>query len=77
MNNLEHIGAAIKRDLPDAQVNIEDLSGAGDHLKVSVISKCFAGLSKIQQHQLIYASLKEELNNESIHALALNTSTPN
>ena len=76
MNNLEDIRAAIKKDLPDAQVIIEDMSGAGDHLQISVISKGFAGLSRIQQHQLIYAALKDQLASESIHALALNTSTP-
>ncbi len=72
----EEVGLAIKRVLPDALVTVEDLSGGGDHLQVSVVSKAFAGLSLIRQHQLVYGALKDELASEAIHALALNTSTP-
>ena len=77
MVDFEDISAAIRRELPDADVTIEDMSGGGDHLQVNVISSAFSGLSLIQQHQLIYGALKEELATEAIHALALNTSTPN
>ena len=67
---------AIKKVLPDAQITIEDLNGGGDHLQVNVISDAFKGLSLIKQHQLIYGALAKEMANESIHALALNTSVP-
>ncbi len=77
MVDFEDISAAIRRELPDADVTIEDMSGGGDHLQVNVISSAFSGLSLIRQHQLIYGALKEELATEAIHALALNTSTPN
>ncbi len=77
MVDFEDISAAIRRALPDADVTIEDMSGGGDHLQVNVISSAFSGLSLIRQHQLIYGALKEELATEAIHALALNTSTPN
>ncbi len=70
------VEAAICRVLPDAKVTVEDLSGGGDHLQVNVISKAFSGLSLINQHQLVYGALKDELASEAIHALALNTSTP-
>ena len=70
------IDAAIRLAMPDAQVSIEDLNGGGDHLQVRVVSKKFAGLSLIRQHQLVYSALKDELASEAIHALALNTSTP-
>ena len=76
MVQFDDVGAAIKRALPDAQVTVEDLSGGGDHLQVSVVSTAFAGLSLIRQHQLVYAALKDELASEAIHALALNTTTP-
>ncbi len=72
----EEVDAAIQRIIPDAQVTIEDLSGAGDHLQVNVVSSAFAGLSLIRQHQMVYSALKEQLASEAIHALALNTSTP-
>tara|TARA_A100001037_G_scaffold299060_1_gene323900 strand:- start:1539 stop:1772 length:234 start_codon:yes stop_codon:yes gene_type:complete len=77
MVDFDDISAAIRRALPDADVTIEDMSGGGDHLQVNVISSAFSGLSLIRQHQLIYGALKEELATEAIHALALNTSTPN
>ncbi len=70
------VGKAIKSVLPDAKVTIEDLSGSGDHLQISVVSKAFKGLSLIRQHQLVYGALKDELKTEAIHALALNTSAP-
>ena len=70
------VEAAIQRAIPDASVTVEDLTGGGDHLQVSVISAAFDGLSRIRQHQLVYGALQQELASEAIHALALNTSTP-
>ena len=70
------VEAAIQRSMPDAQVQVEDLTGGGDHLQVSVISTAFEGLSRIKQHQLVYAALQQELASEAIHALALNTAVP-
>ncbi|GCE65080.1 BolA family transcriptional regulator [cyanobiont of Ornithocercus magnificus] len=77
MVQLAEVKSAIRRSLPDAQITIEDLTGKGDHLQVSVVSSLFAGISRIRQHQLVYSALREQLANETIHALALNTSTPN
>mgnify|MGYP000255264463 FL=1 len=67
--------ASIKKTLPDALINVRDMGGA-DHLEVDVISARFSGLSLVQQHQLVYGALKNELKTEAIHALALKTSTP-
>ena len=72
----EEVISAIQRVMPDAKVTVEDLSGAGDHLQVKVVSNAFAGLTLIRQHQLVYNSLQTELASEAIHALALNTCTP-
>ena len=77
MAQLDQIEVLIRQALPDAQVTVEDLSGGGDHLQVKVVSSAFAGISLIRQHQLVYGALKNELASEAIHALALNTSTPN
>ena len=71
------VSSAIRRAIPDAQVSVEDLTGGGDHLQVTVVSTQFDGLNRIRQHQLVYRALKDELASEAIHALALNTSTPN
>jgi stress-induced morphogen len=72
----EQVRAAICSSLPDAQVEVEDLTGGGDHLQVKVVSSAFAGLSRIRQHQLVYGALRSELASEAIHALALQTSLP-
>jgi stress-induced morphogen len=62
----------IKEALPDAQVRIDDLRGDGDHYAAYVVSGAFKGLSRIQQHQLVYKALQGRMGNE-LHALALQT----
>jgi stress-induced morphogen len=72
----DQVKAAIQRAMPDALIDVEDLTGGGDHLQVKVVSQAFAGLTRIRQHQLVYGALRQELASEAIHALALQTSTP-
>ena len=72
----DQVKAAITLAMPDAQVDVEDLTGCGDHLKVTVISSSFDGLTRVKQHQLVYGALRQELASEAIHALALQTSSP-
>ena len=72
----DQVKAAITQAMPDASVEVEDLTGGGDHLQVTVISSAFSGLTRVRQHQLVYGSLRQELASEAIHALALQTSTP-
>ncbi|MCP9773268.1 BolA family transcriptional regulator [Synechococcus sp. Tobar12-5m-g] len=76
MVQADQVRAAICGSLPDAQVEVDDLTGGGDHLQVKVTSSAFAGLSRIKQHQLVYGALRRELASEAIHALALQTSIP-
>ncbi len=76
MVTTQDVIASIKKVLPDAEVTVEDLNGGGDHLQVNVSSSSFVGLSRIKQHQLVYGALQKQLASEAIHALALNTSTP-
>ena len=66
----------IKQKIANSEVFVENLKG-DDHLQVTVISSEFNGLSLVKQHQLVYSALKKELASEAIHALALNTQTPN
>jgi len=68
----EDIVNLIKDGIPDADVEITDLAGDGDHYKAVVVSSAFAGLSRIKQHQLVYAALKGRMGGE-LHALALET----
>ncbi len=70
-----HIESLIKEALPDAEVQIEDLRGDGDHYAAHVISKEFVGKSRVQQHQMVYAALQGRMGGE-LHALGLQTSIP-
>jgi stress-induced morphogen len=65
----------ITEALPDARITIEDLAGDGDHYRAHVVSSAFAGKSRVQQHQLVYAAFGPRLGTE-LHALALTTATP-
>ena len=76
MISAQEVTVLIRKSLPDALIDVKDLGG-GDHLEVNVVSAKFSGLSLVQQHQLVYGALKNELKTETIHALALKTSTPN
>ena len=70
--NLEEIKKLIKESLPDATVEIQDLAGDGNHYSATVISSQFSGKSKIEQHKMVYNSLKGKMGNE-LHALAIKT----
>jgi stress-induced morphogen len=65
----------IKEALPDASIEIRDLAGDGNHYAATVMSAAFKGKSRVQQHQMVYASLKGRMGGE-LHALALTTSIP-
>jgi len=65
----------IKAAIPDAQIDIEDLRGDGDHYAAYVISATFKGKTRVQQHQMVYQALRGRMGNE-LHALALQTSVP-
>ncbi len=65
--------AHLREAFPDAAIEIEDLAGDGDHYKARIQSSAFAGISRVRQHQLVYAALKGKMGGE-LHALALETS---
>jgi stress-induced morphogen len=69
------IEALIRAALPDAQVTIEDLRGDGDHYAATVVSETFRGMSRVKQHQIVYAALQGRMGG-TLHALALQTSAP-
>ncbi|MGD1936820.1 MAG: BolA family protein [Cyanophyceae cyanobacterium] len=66
----------IASKLPDAHVEVQDLTGGGDHYQALVVSSAFEGKSLVKQHQLVYGALQDELDSNAIHALALKTYTP-
>ena len=70
----KQIEMLIKESIPGSKVTIEDLRGDGDHYSATVISKTFIGKNKIQQHKMVYDSLKGRMGKE-LHALMLKTKT--
>ena len=67
------IAQKLQQDFPDAQVQIVDLTGTGDHWRIDIKSARFKGLTPIAQHRLVYQTL-DEFMPHAIHALQLNTS---
>jgi stress-induced morphogen len=61
--------------LPGAQVSVDDLTGGGDHFRAEIVSDRFQGLSRIEQHKLVYDVFGDEIGG-AIHALSIKTSTP-
>ena len=70
--DLKEIENFIKEAMPDAIVEVQDLAGDGNHYSATVTSSEFSGKSKIEQHKMVYNSLKGKMGNE-LHALALKT----
>jgi stress-induced morphogen len=60
---------------PDASVQVEDLTGTQDHFRAEVVTRAFAGKTRVEQHRMVYAALGD-LMQGPVHALALTTRTP-
>ena len=71
----QEIESMIVAAMPDAAVEITDLAGDGNHYSARVISPSFAGMSRVRQHQAVYAALQGKMGNE-LHALQLETVIP-
>ena len=68
----EEIRSLIKNSIPDATIEIKDLMGDHNHYSAKISSKIFSGKSKVEQHKLVYKSLKGKMGNE-LHALSITT----
>jgi stress-induced morphogen len=71
----EDIVAKIQASIPDAVVELKDLTGTSDHWQATIVSAAFAGKSLIQRHRIVMAALAEEMKGP-IHALTLDVKTP-
>ena len=69
---IDEIKKLIKESIPDASIEIKDLMGDNNHYSAVIKSKVFKGMNKIDQHKLVYKSLKGKMGNE-LHALSLTT----
>ena len=75
MPTAEEIRHRIEAAIPGSTAEVEDWTGGGDHFRATVVSDRFAGLSRIQQHRLVYDVFGAEIGGP-IHALSLKTQTP-
>jgi stress-induced morphogen len=75
MPTADELKRRIEEALPGAVVTVEDLTGGGDHFRAEVVSDRFDGLSRIEQHRLVYGVFGDEIGGP-IHALSIKTSTP-
>lgn len=71
--DIDTLTALIKAKLPDATIRIDDLRGDGDHYAAHIASPSFAGKTRVQQHQMVYAALGNKMGGE-LHALQIHTS---
>jgi acid stress-induced BolA-like protein IbaG/YrbA len=72
MVTTESIQRSVERGLPCEHVEV---TGDGQHFEAIIVSTAFAGLSRVKQHQLVYAALGDRMRDE-IHALSMQTLTP-
>lgn len=72
---MAELEALLRAGFPDAEIKVDDLAGDNDHYRARIVSEAFRGLSRVRQHQLVYAALKGALSGP-LHALALETSAP-
>jgi stress-induced morphogen len=75
MAELAELKAMIEAALPGASVEVSDEDGGGQHLRADVTAPQFEGLSRIDQHRLVKAAVKERFDDGTIHALSVKTST--
>ncbi len=73
--NPEQLKNLIEAGIPGAEVAVRDLTGTGDHFGVQVVSAAFAGKSLVEQHQMVYRAVGNELTN-AVHALQVRTVVP-
>ncbi len=67
--------ASLRQSFPDAEIQIDDLAGDGDHYRARIVSSAFKGMSRVRQHQMVYAALDGRMGGV-LHALALETKAP-
>jgi stress-induced morphogen len=74
--DLAEVKALIEAALPGAEVDVIDETGGGDHLRAIVRAAQFEGLSRLDQHRLVKAAVRERFDDGSVHALSVKTSVP-
>lgn len=74
--DLVELKGMIEAALPGAEAEVTDETGTGDHIRATVTAPQFEGLSRIDQHRLVKAAVRERFDDGTIHALSVKTSVP-
>jgi stress-induced morphogen len=72
MPDAASIKSRIEAGIPGSVAEVDDWTGGGDHFRAVVTADAFAGLSRIQQHRMVYEVFGDEIGGP-IHALSLTT----
>lgn len=76
MTTRDRVTERILAALPDARVQVIDLTGTDNHLEARVVSAAFDGKSLIERHRMVYAPLREWIEDDTVHALSVRAWTP-
>ena len=71
--DLESVKQMIQQGFSQAEVQV---SGEGCNLSATVISPDFVGLSRVKQHRMVMDQVKSLIQSGELHALSLNTFSP-
>lgn len=71
----DELETTLRNAFPDAQIEIQDLAGDNEHYAATVRCASFAGLSRVAQHQKVYAAFGGGMGT-TLHALKLTTGLP-
>lgn len=70
------VAERLRSAIPDALVEVVDLTGTDNHLEARVISPAFEGKSLVERHKMIYAPLRDWIDDDTVHALGVKAWTP-
>ena len=76
MVSVDWMTSEILKVVPDAEVEVSDLHGSGDHFHVRVISESFDGVLPLQRQKPILSHFKPFISDNTVHALDLKCMTP-
>lgn len=72
----ERVAERLRAAIPEARVQVVDLTGTDDHLEARVVSPAFQGMTAVERHRLVYAPLRDWIEDDTVHALAVRAWTP-
>jgi stress-induced morphogen len=76
MIRIPELVAIVQADMADAEVNVLDKTGMGDHFIVHVSSERFTGMNLMDRHRLVQGILEPAMKDGRIHALEIKTAVP-